>query len=306
MSMTKRMMESRGDLRTQVSPERRAMDAAQRNTNIASVFEISRPYHHAFVKSRLRKKRMDVYRLLYPNGRPSTTTFYDDLKQAGSVPAYLTHYFYCNIKKCLEALGLPPAAVDELLNKTSTARQYVLSLEDAVNHAPGEDEITNAQGIQPKPRHFRHNCRVMPSVMYDRSIQEFFTGIYAKNELFYQAHPSALFKAELLDYQDYLQSPFWFVIRNIVLFRDSFKCRVCSAKATTVHHISYDADVLYGKDIEPLVSLCEPCHTRIEFDDAGGKITDLAVKKERYETFRRNAASEGAEQMRVATPKEDC
>ncbi len=73
-----------------------------------------------------------------------------------------------------------------------------------------------------------------------------------------------------------------FAIRNIVLYRDGFKCRACTGKATTVHHTSYNVDVLYGKDLEPLVSVCEPCHTAIEFDDDGMKIRDLAVKKERY------------------------
>lgn len=283
MSMTKRVLESRGGHRAEATPETQVAEAAMRKHPFAAVFEAARPYHHAFVKSRFRKKRMHVYRLLYPHGLPSTSKFYADLKQAGSVPAYLTHYFFWHFKKCLEDLGLPPDMVSDLVSSTAAARQIVLSLENAAAYAPSEEELRNAEDIQPKPRHFRHHNRHIPTIMHERAIQAFFTQMYAQNEVFYQAHPAALYKLEILDYQDYLQSPFWFVIRNIVLYRDGFKCRVCTGKATTVHHISYDADVLYGKDLEPLVSVCEPCHTAIEFDDDGRKISDLAVKKERYE-----------------------
>jgi hypothetical protein len=295
VSMTKRMMESRGGYRPERTAESIAKGEAERKDIIRSVFDAVRPYHHVFVKGRLRKKRMDLYRLLYPHGLPSTTKFYSDLKQAGDMPAYLTHYFYCNIKSCLERLGLPPVSVDELMTKTADSRRYILSLEMAAAYAPSEEDLKGAEDIQPKPRYFRHQNRNFPSVMHDRAIHSFFTDVYKKNELFYQKHPHALFKIELMDYEDYLQSPFWFVIRNIVLYRDDFKCRVCGAKATTVHHISYDPDVFYGKDLEPLVSLCEPCHTAIEFDEDGRKIIDLAVKKERYEMLREKAAPQNAE-----------
>jgi len=174
------------------------------------------------------------------------------------------------------------------MTKTEDGRRFCLRIEAAGHYAPTEEQLRTAEPIQPKPRQFRLHNRHIPSVMHGRTIQAFFTEMNAKNELFYQAHPEALFKIELLDYADYLQSPFWFVTRNTVLYRDGYKCRVCAAKATTVHHISYDADVLYGKNLEPLVSVCDRCHEAIEFDEDGAKITDLAVKKARYEELRDN------------------
>jgi hypothetical protein len=167
----------------------------------------------------------------------------------------------------------------------------MLRLEEAQRYAPSGEEIAAAETIQPKPRSFRHHSRALPNLMHDRAIHEFFGAVYAKNEAFYRANPRALYRMELLDYDDYLQSPFWFVIRNIVLFRDAFRCRVCAAKATAVHHISYDADVLYGKNLEPLVSICDPCHDLIEFDEGGNKISDLDVKRERYESLRQRNRS---------------
>lgn len=65
MSMTKRMMERRGGYRAEASPESLARDTVERQDNFATVFKATRPYHHAFVKSRLRGKQMNVYRLLY-------------------------------------------------------------------------------------------------------------------------------------------------------------------------------------------------------------------------------------------------
>lgn len=67
------------------------------------------------------------------------------------------------------------------------------------------------------------------------------------------------------DYQIYLTSALWRVIRRRVLKRDYSTCVMCREVANTVHHRSYDQDVLDGNRDEDLISLCRPCHKRIEF-----------------------------------------
>ena len=98
----------------------------------------------------------------------------------------------------------------------------------------------------------------------------------------YKINLGAIFNLEAMDYQYYLQSPFWLLIRNVVLFRDSFECKACGIKATCVHHLNYEVDTLYGKGLDQLVSLCESCHNKIEFDEDGNKIHDIDEKLDRY------------------------
>lgn len=53
----------------------------------------------------------------------------------------------------------------------------------------------------------------------------------------------------------------WNNVREIVLKRDNYKCRLCGKKATQVHHIhlrSKRRDLLYN--LNNLISLCDSCH----------------------------------------------
>ena len=285
MSMTKRMFEARIGL--PADPTQDARIESDRAACIRLVFERTRQYLAPFVKAHLKRKRVEVYRSLYPDGRfPSSTKFYQDVKEAGSVEAYLTHYFFSRLPEALRQLGLPPAIVDALDRETDCRKSWIFALKEAAAFAPPPDQVAAAARIEPRPRRFRHHHKHLPGVMHDKAIHAFFTEIFQKNELFYRAHPDALFKVELLDYEDYLHSPFWFVIRNIVLYRDNFTCTLCPKAATEVHHINYDVDVLYGKDLAPVVSVCEACHKKIEFDDSGVKIHDLSEKKGRYQALR--------------------
>ena len=61
-------------------------------------------------------------------------------------------------------------------------------------------------------------------------------------------------------YKEYRKSPAWKVKRDAVLQRDGGQC-VCGAKATEVHHKTYDN---IGKEpLSDLVMLCKLCHERI-------------------------------------------
>ncbi|HTE16149.1 MAG TPA: hypothetical protein VK642_13825 [Burkholderiales bacterium] len=84
--------------------------------------------------------------------------------------------------------------------------------------------------------------------------------------------PSIAKNVALLDYQtEYLSSSLWQKIRRRVLARDKRKCVFCGGPAQTVHHRSYDDSVLEGKADHMLVSLCDPCHDFLHFDDEGRK-----------------------------------
>jgi hypothetical protein len=264
------------------------------NKDILFVLNTTRPYLIEFINKFQRKKKSDTYRILFELGRPSPTKFYKDVNASGSMTAFLTYFFYSNTKECLEKIGLPPTTVQDMLNKTQDAHRSILPLDKAINYIPSEEELKNAEKIKPKPRSFRHHDKHIPEILHPSVIHKFYTDIFSKNEEFYKQNTNSLFKLELLDYKDYLQSPFWFLIRNIVLYRDNFQCRVCKDKATSVHHISYDADVLYGQNLDPLVSICNSCHENIEFDDNGKKVHNLDIKEKRYKMLLENKRGEAA------------
>lgn len=75
------------------------------------------------------------------------------------------------------------------------------------------------------------------------------------------------------DYRDYLASELWSEIRSAVLDRDDYSCRLCGEPTRIVHHIQYDVDTLLGDKFDNLVSLCDGCHTKVEFTSKGKKRT---------------------------------
>lgn len=71
-------------------------------------------------------------------------------------------------------------------------------------------------------------------------------------------------RRELLnEYSKYLQSEKWQEKRKKVLERDNYKCKACETNiATQVHHLNYD--FIYNEPLFDLVSVCKPCHDKIE------------------------------------------
>ena len=67
-------------------------------------------------------------------------------------------------------------------------------------------------------------------------------------------------------YEAYLASDLWGNIRERVLARDVWTCRLCGTAAEVVHHQDYSLETMRGRDITQLFSLCRPCHHSIEFD----------------------------------------
>lgn len=72
-------------------------------------------------------------------------------------------------------------------------------------------------------------------------------------------------------YKHYLKSEMWKTIRGMVLKLDDGRCVVCGKPATNVHHNSYEMDVLIGKDLRQLMSLCRYHHKEAEFDERAKK-----------------------------------
>lgn len=277
--MTKRMLESP----PQWSKEEREKHKREMIKAVTDFFSQNEEYLLPFIKKHYKYKRAQIYKQLYVDTfrAPSQSKFYSDIKKADGVIPFLTHYFYQNFKECLEGLGLSPVAINEIVEKTE--KRYYLNLNEAGNYSPSEEKIESADDFKAKPRKFKvsKKSRAM-TYMSESSIREFYKEIYNSNELFYKANHDALYNLASMDYQDYLQSPYWLIVRSTALYRDSYKCVVCSAMATCVHHLSYDEDVLYGKDLTQVVSLCEPCHHKIEFSDDGNKISSISEKLCRY------------------------
>ncbi len=88
-------------------------------------------------------------------------------------------------------------------------------------------------------------------------------------------------------YAAYLESDLWKSIRKRVLKRDRHICFGCGKTACQVHHRNYEIDVLQGKSLGPLVSICHGCHESIELDRFGNKIS-LKAANGRLKAIRRN------------------
>jgi hypothetical protein len=115
-----------------------------------------------------------------------------------------------------------------------------------------------------------------------QKIFDFYNDVYQKDSWFYGLKMEELFNLEQIDYNDYLNSPFWYVIRYTVLYRDSHTCRLCGENAEVVHHHDYSRGTLYGMNLDALVSLCHSCHEQIEFDN-GDKIISQSRKREKFD-----------------------
>ena len=74
-------------------------------------------------------------------------------------------------------------------------------------------------------------------------------------------------------YAAYIKSQLWRRIRQRVGNHAHIQCFACGGKAYCVHHIEYSLETLTGRNPCGLVPLCDPCHTSIEFDPSGTKVS---------------------------------
>lgn len=80
-------------------------------------------------------------------------------------------------------------------------------------------------------------------------------------------------------YSEYLSSDLWKSIRARVLKRDGGLCVFCNRRANAVHHKFYSKRALKGTSLKKLVSICNECHTYLEFDDNGRKLTPRKARR---------------------------
>lgn len=96
-------------------------------------------------------------------------------------------------------------------------------------------------------------------------------------------------------YQDYLDSPVWYKIRELVLAK-YMVCFCCDKEATQIHHLKYSSGVLLGFDTKKLVPICGDCHKEIEFTDGvKNSMDDANIKVHRM-------MRDGVGKVRVTIP----
>ncbi len=68
-----------------------------------------------------------------------------------------------------------------------------------------------------------------------------------------------------INYNRYLQTKQWYIMRKAVLKRDAYLCQSClTREATQVHHLSYELFNTLGQSAAfELVSICCQCHEKI-------------------------------------------
>ena len=90
-------------------------------------------------------------------------------------------------------------------------------------------------------------------------------------------------------YEEYLKSDLWEKIRERVKKRDKYRCQCCKGNhRIQVHHTSYQPKVLLGEQLDPLITLCEFCHHKIEFDDLNEKIFSFSEINQRLNMLKQS------------------
>lgn len=63
-----------------------------------------------------------------------------------------------------------------------------------------------------------------------------------------------------LDYEDYLQSDEWKELREQVMQRDNFRCRICGMGANQAHHHKYPKKGWFNDSCDNCIAICTTCH----------------------------------------------
>lgn len=102
-------------------------------------------------------------------------------------------------------------------------------------------------------------------------------------------------------YKAYLATERWHHIRRRVIDLKGSDCIICRVPATEIHHTRYRPEDLSGSTLDHLHPLCHYCHTRIEFDLKGRKVTMKTAIRKFDELIGRPGYSESEE---TTAPKE--
>lgn len=104
----------------------------------------------------------------------------------------------------------------------------------------------------------------------------------------YRARDYILSLLGFSNYREYLSSPLWSEIRLKALNAAGWKCESCGEPANQVHHLIYHKAVLIGKNMSALKALCRGCHSMVEFDNEGKKLTVKGMRS-RWRKMRKSA-----------------
>lgn len=84
-------------------------------------------------------------------------------------------------------------------------------------------------------------------------------------------------------YEDYLASPLWKSIRARVYAEKGRTCLRCElARATQIHHTSYDETTMRGEVLDCLIPICEDCQTRASNEHDKHKARELGISVRNY------------------------
>lgn len=109
----------------------------------------------------------------------------------------------------------------------------------------------------------------------------------------YASRDKILMELGYANYNKYLKSSAWRYIKRAAFDKHGRICKLCGYGASVIHHRKYTKEVLCGDDLEPLVPLCDDCHSDIEFSkpkNHRGKrnlkhVEKLFLKKLKHSSF---------------------
>jgi len=82
-----------------------------------------------------------------------------------------------------------------------------------------------------------------------------------------------------VDYETYISSDTWRIVRRLRLQLDKYTCQACYRKNDLeVHHLTYER--LGSERLEDLITLCVRCHNDAEELKRYGEVTEKMTKKQ--------------------------
>ena len=71
-----------------------------------------------------------------------------------------------------------------------------------------------------------------------------------------------------MSYRDFLATEYWKIVREYKMYKQGYKCQLCSAKGNlNVHHRNYEFRGREYAHMEDLIVLCESCHSKYHDDN---------------------------------------
>lgn len=83
-----------------------------------------------------------------------------------------------------------------------------------------------------------------------------------------------------LEYEIFLQSLYWIILREYLFVLRGHKCQVCEKDGVlNVHHLSYDHRGIEYKHLDDLIILCKECHEAQHMEVSIDKVIAILASK---------------------------